>query len=177
MVKFINSARRETFVYSPPDAVFGAVRILVNWTEDRDLLAAVLRGVRRANPHARIVIVAEGIDDLLDDNMRAAQLEDLMMAEYVSRLNSTVMVIAPVYVGEYDCCINVGSLDTLCNLLRDVPESLVDVYFAIGHLFHGAVMAGAGGRVVWGDDLLDVEESACGEPLPPYIRQIREKMA
>lgn len=73
-----------------------------------------------------------------------------------------------------------------------VPLVLQDVYFSIGHLFHGAVVDGDRklispdwkpdkgsavflGQVFWGDDLLSVDRQACQigeEPIPLYLENI-----
>jgi Domain of unknown function (DUF362) len=73
-----------------------------------------------------------------------------------------------------------------------VPLVLQDVYFSIGHLFHGAVVDGDRrlispdwkpdkgrtvllGQVLWGDDLLSVDRRACQigeEPIPTYLDEI-----
>ncbi|MBW4654505.1 MAG: DUF362 domain-containing protein [Kaiparowitsia implicata GSE-PSE-MK54-09C] len=73
-----------------------------------------------------------------------------------------------------------------------VPLVLQDVYFCIGHLFHGAVVDGdqkfisldwkpdrgtavALGKVIWGEDLIAVDRTACqvgSEAEPPYIGAI-----
>jgi hypothetical protein len=73
-----------------------------------------------------------------------------------------------------------------------VPLVLQDVYFSIGHLFHGGVVDGdrkfvskdwkpdkgetvALGQIIWGDDLLSVDRKACevgNEPIPSYIEAI-----
>jgi hypothetical protein len=73
-----------------------------------------------------------------------------------------------------------------------VPLVLQDVYFSIGHLFHGAVVDGdlkfisqdwkpdkgsavPFGHVFWGDDLLSVDRRTCQtgeEPIPTYLDAI-----
>jgi Domain of unknown function (DUF362) len=73
-----------------------------------------------------------------------------------------------------------------------VPLVLQDVYFSVGHLFHGGVVDGdrkfvskdwkpdkgetvALGQIIWGDDLLSVDRKACevgNEPIPSYIEAI-----
>jgi uncharacterized protein (DUF362 family) len=73
-----------------------------------------------------------------------------------------------------------------------VPLVLQDVYFTIGHLFHGAVVDGDRkfvsdswkpdrgqsiplGQVIWGDDLLAVDRRACevgNEAIPVYLDAI-----
>ncbi|MDZ4672225.1 MAG: DUF362 domain-containing protein [Phototrophicales bacterium] len=249
----INNAKTESFVYMPPSSAFGATRILVKAnlgypkpapiTVSMPVLGAVLRGLRRASPMARIVIIegvadaqsAErifkqlGVMDLLDDNMRVADAESLIMQEYDNISPKPVRFMtmtAPAYISEYDCCISVGTFKrttlkdhplisaSLKNLygvfprekyhgrspnLRgqlhrpSVPEVLKDIYFSVGRYFHGGVVdlthklvspderPDTGevipiGQVVWGDDLLAVDEVACrlaGEPTPNYIHTIR----
>ncbi|WP_342662865.1 DUF362 domain-containing protein, partial [Baaleninema simplex] len=73
-----------------------------------------------------------------------------------------------------------------------VPSVLQDVYFSIGHLFDGGVVdvtqkfvshdwkpdrgeAIAIGKIVWGNDLIDVDRTACqiaDEPNPIYLDEI-----
>lgn len=75
-----------------------------------------------------------------------------------------------------------------------VPLILQDVYFCIGHLFDGAVVdadqkfvspdwkpdrgkAVEVGQVIWGEDLLAVDRTACevgGEAVPNYVAAIEE---
>ncbi len=76
-----------------------------------------------------------------------------------------------------------------------VPEILQDIYFTIGHLFDGAVVdcdqkfisrdwrpdVGNGvpiGQVIFGDDLLAVDERACEigqEAIAPYLHPIQQQ--
>lgn len=249
----VSTAKVESFVYMPPPAAFGAQLILVKpnlgyplpapITVSIPVLGAVLRGLRRASPHGRIVItegVADeqsaerifkqlGVLDLLDDNMRIADAESLLMTEYKNIAPNPVRfptMTAPKYIGDYDCCISVGTFKR--TILKDQPlisaslknlygvfprekyhgrsqnlrgqlhrpsvgEVLQDVYFTVGRYFHGAVVdlthklvspnesprdgeAVPIGQVVWGNDLLAVDEMACkigGEPTPDYIHMIR----
>jgi Domain of unknown function (DUF362) len=73
-----------------------------------------------------------------------------------------------------------------------VPLVLQDVYFSVGHLFHGGVVDGdrkfvsrdwkpdkgetvALGQIIWGDDLLSVDRKACelsNEAIPSYLTAI-----
>ena len=75
-----------------------------------------------------------------------------------------------------------------------VPLILQDVYFTIGHLFHGAVVGGEYkfvsenwkpdrgkseplDQVIWGRDLIAVDREACkvgGETVPSYLERIEE---
>jgi uncharacterized protein (DUF362 family) len=249
----VKTARTESFVYTPPPEAFGAARILVKpalgypagppVTVSMPVLGAVLRGLRRANPHARIVIIEgvctevgveevfwrSGLLQLLDDNMRAADAERINLVEYPNLLAAPVKypsMLAPAYIGDYECCISVSafkrtavsgqplisaSLKNLYGLFPrehyagrsphyrgelhqpSVPEILQDIYFTVGHRFHGAVVdltekfvspdwqpdqgeAVPVGQVVWGEDLLAVDEAACrlaGEEPASYLAPIR----
>lgn len=238
----VKTARTASFAYTPPTAAFEAVRILVKptlgyptgppATVNMDVMAAVLRGLRRANPNARILIVEgqatgtslreiyehSGLYHLLDDNMRLAATSDLGMAAYENHMPIPVrfeQLDAPVYIADYNCCISVaafkrtiqdeqqrvnGALANLYELLAPgqadrptIMNALHDLYFTIGHHFDGAVIdltemlhsdderldwgqSVPFGQVVWGDDMLAVEESACrltDEPIPDYINSIR----
>lgn len=249
----VKTAKIDSFVYTPPLAAFDAMRILVKpnlaypdgppVTVSMHVLGKVLRGLRRASPGARILIVEGGASktsvheiyekcgvlDLLDDNMRVADTEELTMREYLNTNKNPVKykrMIAPEYLAAYDCCISVAtfkrttlkdeplisaSLKNLYGLFPiepyrgrspykrgklhqpSVAEVLKDVYFTIGRFFHGAVVdlteklvspdwrpdkgeAVPVGQVVWGDDLLAVDEVACrvaGEPIARYIDDIR----
>jgi len=255
----VSTADAQSFVYMPPLQAFDATRILVKpnlgypvgppATVSTAVLDKVLRGLRRANPNARILVVEgvcssataaeifekHGVYDLLDDNMRATDAEDLLMEDYPNLLENPVkytQMTAPGYIGQYDCVISLGafkrtllkgeplisaSLKNLYGLFPrevyrarspnsrgqlhrpSVPEILKDIYFTVGHLFHGAVVdltekyvspdwkpdrvrgvAEPVGKIVWGDDLLAVDEVACriaGEPAASYIEPIRKLRA
>jgi uncharacterized protein (DUF362 family) len=132
----VKHAKAESFVYAPPLAAFDATRILVKpglghpaappETVSVPVLGAVLRGLRRANPGARIVIVTGastgitveqiftqgGVLDLLDDNMRAADADAVGLREYPNLLQKPfkyTTMLAPAYIGDYDCRISVAS--------------------------------------------------------------------
>ena len=56
----VKVAQCSSFVYTPPDAAFGALRTLIKIdakTVGLDTLGSVLRGLRRVNPLGRIVLV------------------------------------------------------------------------------------------------------------------------
>lgn len=258
----VKTANADTFVYTPPPEAFDATRILVKpnigypagppVTVSMTVLSSVLRGLRRANPLARIVVVEgvcsktspqaifeqNGVLDLLDNNMRIGNAEDLIMSEYPNLLpehqrTKYAHMIAPAYIAEYDCVISVGtfkrttlkgeplisaSLKNLYGLFPrehyagrsphargqlhqpSVPDVLRDIYFTVGHHFHGAVVdlthklvspdwqpdrgeSVPVGKIVWGEDLLAVDETACklaDEPIASYIapiRQLREQLS
>ncbi len=131
----VNSAPLNTFVYMPPDQALAAARILVlanlgyaigapsavNW----GTLAAVLRGLRRASPRARIMITDKicpassadaiferiGLKDSLDNEMRAVASDILLRREYHNPLSEPLhqsMFIAPEAVADFDCVVSIG---------------------------------------------------------------------
>lgn len=132
----VKVADAQSFVYTPPPQAFDATRILVKpnlgypkaapVTVSMGVLGAVLRGLRRANPNARILVAEgvcskvsaeeifekHGVAEHLDDNMRLGDLENLQMDTYPNLLDDPVKykeMIAPAYLKEYDCCISVGT--------------------------------------------------------------------
>lgn len=253
MLASIRNAKPESFVYVPPEAAFGAARILIKpnlaypqsppITVSMTVMEKVLRGIRRVNPHGRIVIaegVAADVDalenfkqlgllDIIDSETRVADAESLLMAEYPNTSPNPTKyqsITAPGYIGEYDCCIIVStfkrterdgepfisaSVNNLVGLLPreiyhgrnplyraalhepNLGDVLKDIYYSIGHLFHGAVIdlthklvspdeltthgeTVPVGQVVWGDNLIAVDEAACrlaGEPLPRYLKELK----
>ena len=251
----VRTANAETFVYVPPETAWNAGRILVKpnlgypvgppATVSMDVLGAVLRGLRRASPNGRILIIEgvsskqpveaifekSGLSALLDSEMRVADAESLIMAEFPNLLAEPIKykhMTAPAYIAEFDCKISVGafkrtmlhgealisaSLKNLYGLFpRDVyharspyargqlhrpsvPLILRDIYFTIGHHFDGAVVdlkekyvspdwrpdrvrdvAHPVGKVVWGDDMIAVDQAACrvaNEPVASYLQAIQ----
>jgi hypothetical protein len=196
----VKVAQRSSFVYTPPDAAFGALRTLIKIDAKSvglETLGAVLRGLRRVNPLGRIVLVdrfasreafeATGFSDLMDDEMRATTITNLTMQPYRNlspQPEQYRTVTAPTYFGEYECVLSLSSLTSsgaaLANLanvfiegrIKEDDESerieierideLADVYFSVGHFVHGAVvdLGATVDKVVWGDDLLAVDEAA-----------------
>lgn len=252
----VKTANSSSFVYTPPDAAFGAARILVKpnmgytakppATVSMPVLTAVLRGLRRASPRGRILIVEgtcsdiraetifeqRGLYDVLDDEMRAADMSALITKSHSNTSPKPVKyktMTAPEYLEEFDCVISVGAFKrtilnekplisaSLKNLYGFFPPEiyhgrnphargqlhqpsvslvLQDIYFTIGHHIDGAVVdltekysspdwrpdrvrnvSTTVGKVVWGDDMLLVDETACqlaGEDVPDYIQAIRQ---
>lgn len=132
----VKTANADNFVYVPPDKAFGAARILVKpnlgymakppATVSMHVLGQVLKGLRRATPLGRILIVEgnstgtsmyeiykkHGIHDLLDDEMRIAGMDELPVKEYPNTSPEPVKyqrMIAPEYVEEFDCVISVAA--------------------------------------------------------------------
>ncbi|PJF22201.1 MAG: hypothetical protein CUN56_07195 [Phototrophicales bacterium] len=136
MLASTRNAKLESFVYIPPEAAFGAARILIKpnlaypqgppITVSMTVLEKVLRGIRRVNPHGRIV-VADGVTadidalenfkqlgllDIIDNETRVADAETLLMTEYQNTSPNPAKyqtITAPGYIKEYDCCIVVST--------------------------------------------------------------------
>jgi hypothetical protein len=131
----VKSAKAESFVYIPPDKAFGAALILVkpqmNFATPAPtvihtpILASVLRGLRRAAPNARIMLTesvnpphntlaifeAHGVQPLMDQEMRAAPLEELILKQYPNPApHQYPTLLAPAYLEDYDCVISVSTL-------------------------------------------------------------------
>lgn len=152
----IKSSNSQSFVYTPPDAAFGAARILVKpnlgypvappATVSMPVLASVLRGLRRASPVGRILIVEgvcsdasvaevfekHGLYAVLDGEMRAADAEELIMKEYPNLSPEPVKyqtMTAPEYLEEFDCVISVGAFKrTTLNDKHLISASLKNLY-------------------------------------------------
>lgn len=162
----IKTANSESFVYSPPDAAFNAAQILVKpamgyavrppATVSLPVLAAVLRGLRRASPVGRIVILEGvtteqnavevlrrlGVPDLLDEEMRIGSAEDVLMAEYPNLLPQPVKyasMTAPAYIAGFDCVISVGAFKrTMLHGEPLISASLKNLYgFFPRSVYHG----------------------------------------
>jgi hypothetical protein len=141
----ITSASLDYFVFVPPTAAMKAARILVlanlgyapaaapalNW----GTLAATLRGLRRASPLGRILIVdricpassAEaifqriGLTEALDPEMRVAPVDALLRREYPVPLKSPVSVSSfslPEYLSEFDCVVLVGTAEATATMFK-----------------------------------------------------------
>jgi hypothetical protein len=144
----IRTASADSFVYTPPDTAFGASRILVKVamgypkpppaTLSLPVLRNVINGLRRAAPHARIVIMegttselsaAEtfeklGVTAMIQDvdEVVLADAENLMMATYPNISPEPVKydeMIAPAYIGGFDCVVSASAFKR--TMLHDTP--------------------------------------------------------
>jgi hypothetical protein len=153
---------------------------------------------------SREAFEATGFLDLMDDEMRATTIANLTMQNYRNlspQPDRYLTVTAPAYFGEYECVLTVTGLASdsasLANLANVFVEGrikeggkserieierideLADVYFTVGHRVHGAVvdLGATVDKVVWGDDLLAVDETAyrlAENSAPEYIQTIRQ---
>lgn len=152
----IKTASSSSFVYTPPDAAFNAARILVKpnlgyrapnpATVSLPVLTAVLRGLRRASPRARILIVEgstspgsaydlyayHGLAELLDEETRLADAEELLLKDYPNLSPEPVKydhMTAPTYIDEFDCRISIAPLKmTQLNGTPLISASLKNLY-------------------------------------------------
>lgn len=170
----IRSSARGGFSYTPPDRLYGAVRVLVlaNRVEP-DILANVLRGFWRFTPITRVFVAEHPAlaPTMLNDNMRTVDLSVLPQRPFISRLPDTKkMVIAPIFLTEVDACIALNTLKVgddftispSLEVVRDTTSrstDLVNTYFCIGHMFAGSLVD-TGDKIIWGDDLPDVDAAA-----------------
>ena len=163
----IKTANSDTFVYTPPDAAFNAPRILVKVnmayqaghpaTVSLPVLAAVLRGLRRASPVGRILIVEgmtgegdmyarfeqRGLTDILDREMRVSDSEELVLTRYLNTSPQPAKyddLLAPAYIQEFDCAISVSPLKrTLVDgqpLISGTTKNLYELFPR--HHYHGS---------------------------------------
>lgn len=132
----VKSTNASSFAYLPPDSAFDAMRILVKpnlgyaakppATVSLHVLDAVLRGLRRASPMGRIVVIEGitsdegantvfdelGVIPLLDKEMRITDSDNLIMHEYPNLLPQPLRyasMTASEYIKDYDCVISVGA--------------------------------------------------------------------
>jgi uncharacterized protein (DUF362 family) len=152
----VQTASTGAFVYTPPAAAESAQRILIKpnlgypvgppATVSMGVLAAVLRGVRQANPTAEILIVEgvcspvslsdiasrNGLYPLLDQGMQLLDADTLPLKEYPNQASQPVRfssMWAPALLEEVDCRISVGAFKR--TLLKDLPlisASLKNLY-------------------------------------------------
>ncbi|HEX2619874.1 MAG TPA: hypothetical protein VHL11_07000 [Phototrophicaceae bacterium] len=190
MFSSIRTATAGSFVYTPPTHVARVVRVLViAGTVKPDVLANVLRGFWRFTPITRVLIAEHEAlaTTMMNENMRPVDLDSLPMRPYESRLpGSKVKVIAPTLLAEVDTCIVLNTLDdaqvspslAVIQSLTQNNASPQDAYFCIGDLFAGSVVD-TGDKIVWGDNLLDVDATAyrvANHPPAPELAEITGRL-
>jgi hypothetical protein len=189
----VHTANRASFSYTPPQRVYGVIRVLVILDQvQEDLLANVLRGFWRYTPLTRILVTEHEMlmPSMMNENMRGVDLSTLPMRPYENRLTEAGgKVIAPGLMAEVDACVVVSTLNaeagTLPSLeaLRTVSPNPAGVdipaaYFALRHLIAGSVID-TGEKIVWGDDLLQVDStaySAVKASTPPLLKDLRRQL-
>jgi hypothetical protein len=155
----VKSTAAASFAYLPPDKAIDANLILIvadiayplphPVTVSQSVLGAVLRGLRRASPTGRIVLVGGiavedpvqavfselGIPEMLDREMRYADTEELLDDKFSNKLEKPFKfteLVAPAYLHSYDCVINISTLKrtnqiagaSLLNLFSLLPRRI-----------------------------------------------------
>lgn len=179
----------DTFAYTPPARIYRVVRVLLTLATEADpqTFAAALRGIWRFTPLTRALVTdhpkLEGW--MLGANMASADLDSLPMRPYVAAGDTTSRPLTASHMfADCDGCI---TLATVTPETLDVPPSvavmqqytqgsqdLAEIYRAMSPYFVGAVVR-VGDKVVWGDDILDVDANAyrlAGKPVHPLIREL-----
>lgn len=142
-----------------------------------------------------------GLRESLDDEMRIAPVDALALDQFnnpASVVQHTHM-IAPAYLNEFDCVISVSSFEhtpketkgAVTHLYHWLPcDSPVhpaegiyrhhDIYHTLGHFIDGAVLECRIKHdhleVVWGNNLLALDTSACQKmnvPIPDYLPALK----
>ncbi|MBC8098839.1 MAG: hypothetical protein H7Y11_05315 [Armatimonadetes bacterium] len=163
----IRSAKPSGFAYTPPDSIYGVVRVLlVIGTVQPSILANMLRGLWRLTPLTRILVTDNDAlaPTMLNENMRPVDLALLPMRPYASATGGRV--IAPSLLAEVDACLTLttapaGDLSAPPSLgvlraLAATPTDIETAYHALGTYFAGGLVD-AGETLFWGDDLQAVD--------------------
>jgi hypothetical protein len=180
----------DTFAYTPPSRIYRAVRVLLTLAADADpqTFAAALRGIWRFTPLTRALVTEhpELEDWMLGANMAAVDLDSLPMRPYVATGGTTSRPLTASHM--FADCDGSITLATVRPETLDAPPSLAvmaeyaqgsddlgEIYRAMSPYFVGAIVR-VGDKVVWGDDILDVDANAyrlAGKPVHPLIRELR----
>jgi hypothetical protein len=187
----VHTANRSSFSYTPPQRIYGVVRVLVIVDQvQEDVLANVLRGFWRYTPLTRVLVTEHEllVPSMMNENMRAVDLSTLPMRPYENRVTeSGGKFIAPALLAEVDACVVVStlnaeagtlpSLDALRALSPNPDGTDARVAFlAVRHLIAGSVID-TGDKIIWGDDLLEVDATAYATvkvSAPPALKEIRQ---
>ena len=180
----------DTFAYTPPSRIYRAVRVLLTLASDADpeTFAAALRGIWRFTPLTQALVTQHPRLEawMLGANMAAVDLDGLPMRPYVAMGGTTTRPLNASHM--FADCDGSITLATVTPETLDVPPSLAvmaqyvqgstdlaEIYRVISPYFVGAIVR-VGDKVVWGDDILDVDSNAyrlAGKPVHPLIRELR----
>ena len=136
LLSLVHSSNVQNFLYQPPASAQKAQRILIKpnlgypkaspVTVSLGVLEAVLRGIRKVNSGAEILIVEgvcsasslaeivekQGIRSILDKGMRILDADTLPMIEYPNKSVAPIRfktMLAPALLLEVDCRISLGT--------------------------------------------------------------------
>jgi hypothetical protein len=180
----------ETFAYTPPQRIYRTVRVLFAPSAacDAHTLAAALRGIWRFTPLTRALVVQHPALEgwMLGANMAAVDLDALPLRPFVPPGQTSTRPIHASHL--FADCDGSIALTTVVPDALDAPPSLAAmaeyasgasdlaaVFRALGPYFAGSIVR-LGDRVVWGDDILDVDATVyrlAGKPVHPLIVQLR----
>lgn len=180
----------ETFAYTPPQRIYRTVRVLLALAAAADsrTIAAALRGIWRFTPLTRALVTthSELQDWMLGANMAAVDLDTVPMQPFVPPNTATSKPVMASHL--FADCDGSITLTTVSPDALDEPPSLLTmaeyasgatdletIYRAMSPYFVGAVVR-VGEKVVWGDDILDVDATVfrlAGKPVHPLIQNLR----
>lgn len=179
-----------TFAYTPPARIYRTVRVLLALSENADpqTLAAALRGIWRFTPlTVGLVTQHAALEEwMLGANMAVVDLDALPLEPFLRRGQTTTRPVMASHL--FMDCDGAIALSTVTPEALDAPPSLLTmaeyargntdlgaVYGALGPYFAGAIVR-LGDRVIWGDDILEVDATVyrlAGKPVHPLIGQLR----
>ena len=180
----------DTFAYTPPSRIYRTVRVLLTLAADADpeTFAAALRGIWRFTPLTQALVTQHPkLEEwMLGANMASVDLDGLPMRPYVATGGTTTRPLMASHM--FVDCDGSITLATVTPESLDVPPSvavmaqyvqgssdLAEIYRVMSPYFVGAIVR-VGDKVVWGDDILDVDANAyrlAGKPVHPLIRDLR----
>lgn len=184
-----------SFAYTPPARLYGGVRALFALAESVDgaVLAAALRGIWRFSPHTRALVTRHPALEpwMLGSNMVEVDLDSWPLRPFAAHGKVVKRpVVASHLLADSDGCIALISLSPEQLASLDVPPSLsvmaayckvntepTMVYAALRPYFAGAIVQ-VGDKVVWGDDVLDVDATAyrlAGLTPHPLLTDLRKE--
>lgn len=179
-----------TFAYTPPLKIYRGVRVLLTLAAEAEpnTFAAALRGLWRFTPLTRALVTQHPQlqDWMLGANMAVVDMDSIPLRPYVVAGQATARpVMASHLFMDCDGCITLAtvtpetldappSIMTMAEYARGMTD-LAAVYRALSPYFAGAIVQ-VGEKVVWGDDILDVDATAyrlAGKPVHPLIEELR----
>lgn len=179
-----------TFAYTPPMKVYGGVRVLLALAANADpiVFAAALRGLWRFTPLTRALVTQHPQlqDWMLGANMAVVDMDSIPLRPYLAegKMSARPVMASHLFM-DCDGCIAVStvtpdtldappSLSTMAEYARGITD-LGAVYRAMSPYFAGSIVQ-IGDKVVWGDDILEVDATVyrlAGKPVYPLIEELR----
>lgn len=188
----VRTGNIDTFAYTPPSRIYRTVRVLLALAADADAktTAAALRGIWRFTPLTRALVTEHpALEEwMLGANMAVVDLDTLPLEPFLARGETTSNPVMASHL--FTDCDGAIALTTVTPEMLDVPPSLktmteyaqgntdlTAVFRGLGPYFAGAIVR-LGDRVIWGDDILEVDETVyrlAGKPVHPLIEELRNR--